>query len=82
MRSSTGAGTTFEVFWPAVARVRDGGAHVLIVDDEAMVRDVVCRMLSDVGYRTCAAADGWMPSSEMKSPNGFVGCVRSGSTGI
>jgi two-component system cell cycle sensor histidine kinase/response regulator CckA len=37
----------------------EGGRRtVLVVDDEAFVRDVTCRMLEDIGYRTLDAPDG------------------------
>jgi len=58
LRSAPGGGSSFQIFWPAAVRVRERGAHVLVVDDEAMVREVVCRMLGEVGYVTCAADDG------------------------
>jgi PAS domain S-box-containing protein len=35
-----------------------GPRTVLVVDDEAFVRDVTCRMLEDIGYRTLDAPDG------------------------
>jgi PAS domain S-box-containing protein len=50
--------TTFTVFWPAAVRARARGVRVLVVDDEPLVREVVCRMLEDSGYVALAAADG------------------------
>ena len=50
--------TTFRIFWPAAAGAGARGARVLVVDDEPLVRDVVCRMLQDVGYDARSAADG------------------------
>jgi PAS domain S-box-containing protein len=50
--------TTFQISWPAAAGVHTRGARVLVVDDEPLVRDVVCRMLVDVGYVAHAASDG------------------------
>jgi PAS domain S-box-containing protein len=56
--SAAPGATTFQIFWPAAAGVRARGARVLVVDDEPLVRDVVCRMLDDVGYAAVCAADG------------------------
>jgi len=64
VRSRPGAGATFEVLWPAVAgaALQIGGAGargtVMVVDDEELVRDVLCRMLEEIGYRTVGAPDG------------------------
>jgi len=35
-----------------------GAPLVLVADDEAVVRDLVCDILSDSGYRTLTAANG------------------------
>ena len=63
--TSPGAGTRFEILWPGGApHVRAGteppvGARtVLVVDDEALVRDVVAQMIRDLGYATVTASDG------------------------
>lgn len=71
--SHVGKGTTFEVFLPALARVAapaerkvvvedapEGGRgeSVLVVDDEAGLREVTSAILDDSGYRTLTAADG------------------------
>jgi len=59
IRVEAGRGaTTFRIFWPAVPAAGAHGARVLVVDDEPLVRDVVCRMLQDVGYDARSAADG------------------------
>jgi two-component system cell cycle sensor histidine kinase/response regulator CckA len=67
LRLSTepGVGTTFQVMWPAattsdgqdvvVPRVRH---TVLVIDDEDLVRDVLARMIEDLGYAALTAADG------------------------
>jgi signal transduction histidine kinase len=66
--TSPGAGATFHVLWPAAtsAPVRitpppntaSSGRTVLVVDDEDLVRDVVARMVEDLGYAAVTAADG------------------------
>ncbi|MBU6401365.1 MAG: response regulator [Verrucomicrobia bacterium] len=69
--SKVRAGTTFEVYLPAVpeavppappslseAARRGNGEMILIVDDEATVRDVAQKLLERSGYRAVTAADG------------------------
>ena len=68
MRSWPGRGSCFEVLLPratrpaaviAVADVglgRAGGGTVLVIDDEALIRDGMCRLLADWGYAAVAAA--------------------------
>lgn len=65
--SVAGAGTTFEVHLPLTAPptfarqplLRGGdGETVLVVDDDAAVRDVARRLLEARGYRVRAAASG------------------------
>jgi CheY-like chemotaxis protein len=68
--SDADRGTRFEIFLPAVARpelvVEDneesragtGGATILLVDDEELVRDVASTMLETLGYRVMTAHDG------------------------
>ncbi|MBD3886149.1 response regulator [Phormidium tenue FACHB-886] len=68
--SQVGQGTQFKVFLPAtviavVAEVEKDmslpagqGETILIVDDEAAVRDMTQRLLEAYGYRTLTAADG------------------------
>jgi CheY-like chemotaxis protein len=54
------------VLWPAAVtapiRVAPapplGSRTVLVIDDEALVRDVVARMVEDLGYAAVTAADG------------------------
>ena len=65
--SEPGLGAKFQVLWPEaapspvavptpppVAATRT----VLVIDDEEMVRDVVARMIEDLGYAAVTAADG------------------------
>lgn len=73
-RSLVGTGTTFEVWLPAVPDVTEStdllaagpakapphgkGETILVVDDEASIRDVLRKMLIGHGYRVLTAGDG------------------------
>jgi two-component system cell cycle sensor histidine kinase/response regulator CckA len=69
--STPGSGSTIEVLLPATEAelerdpARDGGADgsiggetILVVEDEAAVRRLTCRILAREGYRVLEAADG------------------------
>ncbi len=66
--SQMGAGTTFTVYLPAteaVAQTKEpecepirGHGRILLMDDEAMVREVVGRMLNCLGYQMESASEG------------------------
>ena len=63
--TALGKGARFQVLWPAsttregVAPVAKGARKtVLVIDDEDLVRDVVARMVEDLGYAAVAASDG------------------------
>ncbi|CAO4144637.1 CHASE3 domain-containing protein [Methylorubrum aminovorans] len=70
--SEPGEGTTVKLYLPraigivAAAGQRTGtpvelprgSATVLVVEDEAAVREIACAILSDLGYRVLEAADG------------------------
>ena len=64
LRSEPGAGARFQVMWPANATPREqpvvvpSGRTVLVIDDEDLVRNVVARMIEDLGYAAVTAADG------------------------
>ena len=63
--SAPGEGACFQVLWPAATTPVAMPAvatpmlrTVLVIDDEDMVRDVVARMIEDLGYSAVTAADG------------------------
>jgi signal transduction histidine kinase/ActR/RegA family two-component response regulator len=70
--SSPGRGTTVHLWLPAATRLEvspersepatvaqdDTGTRVLLVDDEAMVRETLAECLEEAGYTVLAAADG------------------------
>jgi CheY-like chemotaxis protein len=66
VHSAPESGVDITVLWPAAvtAPMRAAsappiaGRTVLVIDDEALVRDVVARMVEDLGYSAVTAADG------------------------
>ena len=72
VRTSVGKGTSFQIFLPALdsslepggsaapipAVPRGAGELVLVVDDEAGIRNMCATMLSRHGYRVLTAGDG------------------------
>jgi PAS domain S-box-containing protein len=65
LRSSPNEGARFCVLWPSTVTPIEQPAvsppaarTVLVIDDEDLVRDVVVRMIEDLGYAAIAAADG------------------------
>jgi two-component system, cell cycle sensor histidine kinase and response regulator CckA len=66
--STPGEGTTIQILWPAAfdATAAEQASTpiipptrtVLIVDDELLVRDVMARMIHELGYATLTAPDG------------------------
>jgi len=63
--SAPGAGCRFQVFLPSnvtpppIAAVAERPMRtVLVIDDEDLVREVVARMVEDLGYSAVTAADG------------------------
>ncbi len=70
VESDVGAGTTFKVYFPALAGgeaagdkataagPRGGTETVLVVEDEAGVRELVGHLLGQLGYRVLRAANG------------------------
>jgi two-component system cell cycle sensor histidine kinase/response regulator CckA len=64
LTSALGEGSRFVVLWPAAIaseppRVENPSTRrVLVIDDEDLVRDVVARMVEDLGYSALTASDG------------------------
>jgi PAS domain S-box-containing protein len=65
LTTSPGHGARFRVLWPAAvtmplrAASPPAAAHtVLIIDDEDLVRNVIARMVEDLGYVAMTARDG------------------------
>ncbi len=70
VESEPGRGSSFMVYMPASdktpveeqaseAAIRTGMETVLLIDDEAMIRDVCSRMLESLGYKVLTASGGW-----------------------
>jgi len=60
-----GSGTRFVVLWPAISTdataatpTRAATRTILVIDDEPLVRDVLARMIEDLGYAALTAPDG------------------------
>ncbi len=66
LSSSPGEGARFSVLWPAattaaelpIAQPDTTRKTVLVIDDEKLVREVLARMIEDLGYTTLTAGDG------------------------
>jgi two-component system, cell cycle sensor histidine kinase and response regulator CckA len=67
LRTRAGRGASFQVLWPAAENIPGRGPTpppqsntrvVLVIDDEDLVRDVVARMIEDLGYGALTARDG------------------------
>jgi two-component system cell cycle sensor histidine kinase/response regulator CckA len=66
LTTAPGAGARFGVLWPssftpgevAAVPAPAGGHTILVIDDEDLVRDVVARMIEDLGYAAVTATDG------------------------
>jgi len=83
--SEVGKGTTFKVYFPAMcegladttvestAELPGGnGELVLVVDDEATVREVIKQTLEAFGYRVVVAADGVEAVAIMVTPESAI----------
>jgi PAS domain S-box-containing protein len=65
VQSQVGKGSTFRVYLPASGEIPDkkeevrlGRLRILVMDDEAIVRDVLGQMLKHLGYDASFASDG------------------------
>ncbi len=74
--SAPGDGARFEVLWPASTTPEEqptvvplDAPTVLVIDDEDLVRDVVARMIEDLGYHAVTAADGPTGLAMVESQN-------------
>ncbi|MCA1780011.1 MAG: response regulator [Xanthomonadaceae bacterium] len=56
---------------PGIASIPRGGAHVLLVEDDDLVRRYTRDQLAALGYRVQAAADGFEAQSILKSDQAF-----------
>jgi PAS domain S-box-containing protein len=98
LRSELGQGTTITVVLPAAAgsaspaagriqgRAVEPVGTVLVVDDEAAIRDVAHRVLTRAGYRVVTAADGHealglLQDQEMAADVVLTDVVMPGMTG-
>jgi PAS domain S-box-containing protein len=65
LTTAPGAGARFAVLWPSTTTPSEvavvpppTGQTILVIDDEDLVRDVVARMIEDLGYAAVTATDG------------------------
>lgn len=66
LTTAVGEGSRFLVLWPAAAAAvneppeikNPTSRRILVIDDEELVRDVVARMVEDLGYSALTASDG------------------------
>ncbi len=66
LATAPGEGARFQILWPAAVTPSElatvvapvTSPTVLIIDDEDVVRDVVARMVEDLGYSAITATDG------------------------
>ena len=85
--SQPGCGSTFSVYLPAAAAqgelaegpadsaMRGGRETILVVEDEAEVRQILVQALSGLGYRVYEAADGLDALAILRGENGTIELV-------
>lgn len=86
--STPGCGTTIAVLFPPSRVERDSSADrdreslqpipsttVLVVDDEADVRDVTARLLTHLGFRVVVVADGASALQALQEQSSEIACV-------
>jgi PAS domain S-box-containing protein len=84
IHSTLGQGTTFEIYLPKAAddvvltkqeirhgSLPHGSEKILLVEDDAMVRDVVVKHLARLGYRVVSAVNGSEALEVLKREGGF-----------
>ena len=83
VRSEPGSGSTFEVLLPALTEPEcreesrvpgalDGSETVLLVDDDASVREVVTAFLKERGYTVLSAPDGPAALERLRTHTGGI----------
>jgi CheY-like chemotaxis protein len=88
VRSGPGAGTTFSIYLPRVApetspgdtvresaRGERGSGIVLVVEDEALVREFTCRILVSHGYQCVEASNGIVALNVMRQRGEEIAAV-------
>jgi PAS domain S-box-containing protein len=85
--SELGQGSTFRLFFPAADKqelqttepeestAKPQSAHLLLVDDEIMVRDLGEDMLQQLGYRVTSVADGEAALALIEKAPGYFDAV-------
>ena len=88
--STVNRGTTFDIYFPrsplspdaapaavapAPSAAPSGGATILLVDDEPMVRDLGCTILRRAGYRVITAEDGLEALALLRQKRHRIGLV-------
>jgi len=86
--SAPGCGTTITVLFPPSPVERDSSADrnqessppapsttVMVVDDEADVRDVTARLLTHLGFRVVVVADGASAIQALQEQSSEIACV-------
>ena len=86
VESQVDAGTTIHVYLPAAAaplrerhrpieHVERGRETVLVVDDEAIIRDLLSRILEELGYRAIIVSTGEEAIEVFRARHGEIDCV-------